>query len=490
MASPCHEGKPLGAGGGTIAEAVVDYVGRACAARLSPNLLRQFALFRRGWVIVAFIGATAAFCARDAAHAQQSIGSTAVAENHVTHELAGASSPLAVGDSVYLNDAVRTGADSRARLVFLDSTNLAVAPLSRVVLDRFVFEGGPSAEKVAIGLVKGVFRFTTGALDKRAYTITTPTASIGVRGTVLDVDAKSTATRVTLLQGQALVCPRRKGISFEQQAADCAKGAHCECEELGRPGQTALVKLVGRTNEANLASKPVDTASLCSNEAVCTSTPYAYASSGSGFGGAAGFGWTGPYVGLQGGYAWDGTTIYVGPWNKGFGDTGAFGGAIVGYSYQFGQVVAGLQADYDFADVKGGAYRSPFAVNARINGFGSIDARLGYAFGPALVYAIGGVAIGDLEHSITHAASNVTSGFASTQTGWDLGIGIEYAFARNLSVRVEFRKYNFGTSTYSNPSYVNWGSSSNRDNQTLDVASVGLTYTFGDIFTPAPIARY
>jgi hypothetical protein len=62
MASPCHEGKPQGAGGGTIAEAIVDYVSRTCAARLSPNLLRQFTPFRRGWAIVVFIGATAAFC--------------------------------------------------------------------------------------------------------------------------------------------------------------------------------------------------------------------------------------------------------------------------------------------------------------------------------------------------------------------------------------------------------------------------------------------
>jgi len=63
---------------------------------------------------------------------------------------------------------VRTGVDSTAKLVFVDSTNLAVGPTYRIVLDRFVYEGDPSPEKVAVGLANGVFRFTTGSLDKKA----------------------------------------------------------------------------------------------------------------------------------------------------------------------------------------------------------------------------------------------------------------------------------------------------------------------------------
>ena len=62
---------------------------------------------------------------------------------------------------------------------------------------------------MTVNLVKGVFRFTTGALDKKAYTISTPTAAIGVRGTVLDIGVQSALTRVTLREGRALLCPRR-----------------------------------------------------------------------------------------------------------------------------------------------------------------------------------------------------------------------------------------------------------------------------------------
>jgi hypothetical protein len=121
------------------------------------------------------------------AEAQEHIGSTALAPNDVTRESAGASAPLVTGDSVFRNETVRTGADSNARLVFLDSTNLGVGPTSGVKLDQFVYVGESNGQKMTVNLAKGVFRFTTGVLDKKAYEISTPTAAIGVRGTVLDI---------------------------------------------------------------------------------------------------------------------------------------------------------------------------------------------------------------------------------------------------------------------------------------------------------------
>jgi hypothetical protein len=195
------------------------------------------------------------------AHAQEHIGSTALARNDVTRESAGASAPLVTGDSVFRNETVRTGADSNARLVFLDSTNLGVGPTSSVKLDQFVYVGESNGQKMTVNLAKGVFRFTTGVLDKKAYEITTPTAAIGVRGTVLDIAVQGPDTRVTLVEGQALVCPRRSGVSFAQQERNCAKaaggvgGAHCDCVELKNVGQTAQVK---KTGSASLTSNAVN----------------------------------------------------------------------------------------------------------------------------------------------------------------------------------------------------------------------------------------
>jgi hypothetical protein len=195
------------------------------------------------------------------AEAQEHIGSTALARNDVTRESAGASAPLVTGDSVFRNETVRTGADSNARLVFLDSTNLGVGPTSSVKLDQFVYVGESNGQKMTVNLAKGVFRFTTGVLDKKAYEITTPTAAIGVRGTIVDIAVQGPDTRVTLVEGQALVCPRRPGVSFSQQERNCAKaaggvgGAHCDCVELKNVGQTAQVK---KTGSASLTSNAVN----------------------------------------------------------------------------------------------------------------------------------------------------------------------------------------------------------------------------------------
>jgi hypothetical protein len=221
--------------------------------------------------------------------AQQHIGSTAIAHNDVTRDLGGAMGPLTVGDSVYRNEVVRTGADSTAKLVFLDSTNLGVGPVSRVTLDRFVY-AGESNGQMAVNLARGVFRFTTGKLDKSAYIISTPSAAIGVRGTVLDIGVQSAQSRVTLVEGQALVCPRRRGITFAQQARNCARaaggrgGPRCECVDLTNVGQTAQVKRAGGSNQASLTSTPVNFASLCAGDSsLCSGSSYASAGQTGGF---------------------------------------------------------------------------------------------------------------------------------------------------------------------------------------------------------------
>jgi hypothetical protein len=228
-----------------------------------------------------------------AARAQQHIGSTAEAHNKVQRELSGASAPLTAGDPVFRDERVSTGDDSTAKLIFLDSTNLAIGPISRVTLDRFVYSGGQTGQELGVGLAKGVFRFTTGAFDKKAYTISTPTASIGVRGTVLDIDVRTAQSRVTLVEGQALFCPRRPGITFQQQRRNCEGGGsgRCDCLELKNPGQTASAKKSAGSIQVGFTSTPVDFASLCASDAsLCSSSTYASAGPlGGGGGGGGGF---------------------------------------------------------------------------------------------------------------------------------------------------------------------------------------------------------
>ncbi len=123
-----------------------------------------------------------------------------------------------------------TGQASSARLTFLDDTNLSIGPSSRVVLDEFVYRGGSQAQNVAVSLTRGAFRFATGNSDKNAYQIKTTTATIGVRGTVLDIFSGPNETLVTLMDdGAATICTATRS----------------RCSTLNIRGQTFVIDSAG-----------------------------------------------------------------------------------------------------------------------------------------------------------------------------------------------------------------------------------------------------
>jgi outer membrane immunogenic protein len=105
--------------------------------------------------------------------------------------------PLRLGDPVFANDVITTGADSSVRITFADRTNLALGPSSRATLDRFVFSG---EQALTITATRGAFRFTSGGMNKTAYRVNTPTSTMGVRGTIVEVHVNSRGARYTVLQ--------------------------------------------------------------------------------------------------------------------------------------------------------------------------------------------------------------------------------------------------------------------------------------------------
>ena len=139
------------------------------------------------------------------------------------------------------------------------------------------------------------------------------------------------------------------------------------------------------------------------------------------------FTWTGFYVGVNAGYGWNtNDSITVGGVRFDLDDEGGFvGGAQVGYNYQIGSFVVGLEGDIQYADF-GGDDRFDFDRDGiadddfnNSDWFGTVRARAGVAFDRALIYATGGFA------------------FADDATGWTVGGGLEYAFTNNLSAKVE-----------------------------------------------------
>ena len=110
------------------------------------------------------------------------IGTATATKNQVEGIIAGRNQPLSTGNQVFTNETVRTGDASVADLVFIDSTNLTVGPISEVKLDKFVYDPTGSSGAVVIQATKGAFRFVTGSQDKRVYEIKTPFGTLGVRG--------------------------------------------------------------------------------------------------------------------------------------------------------------------------------------------------------------------------------------------------------------------------------------------------------------------
>jgi hypothetical protein len=138
----------------------------------------------------------------------EGIGSAVVVVNKVTGraQTAPAGIVFRVGIDVLANESVETGEASATRLVFQDNTQLEVGPVSQVTLDRFIFDPNPSKSQVALSIAKGAARFATGYLPKNDYEIHTPTATIGIRGTILNIDvALNGATTVHVEQGVAFV---------------------------------------------------------------------------------------------------------------------------------------------------------------------------------------------------------------------------------------------------------------------------------------------
>ena len=183
---------------------------------------------------LAFFGATIAWGVTPTIAQEARIGEASSVQNQVTRVRGQGGQSIAIGEAVFRNETVATAVASSAKLTFLDQTNLSIGPSSRVVLNRFVYSGDASAQALAVNLARGAFRFTSGAFDKRAYRIETPVATIGVRGTVLDINSTQGRTVVTLVNGQAQACTR----------------SGRQCAQLLNPGDSVVIDSSGarRTN--------------------------------------------------------------------------------------------------------------------------------------------------------------------------------------------------------------------------------------------------
>ena len=128
--------------------------------------------------------------------------------------------------------------------------------------------------------------------------------------------------------------------------------------------------------------------------------------------------WQGFYAGLNGGYGWsnNGDTILYsdGTMSSRAQPQGGFGGGQIGYNFQNGPLVYGLETDFQGGYL--GATSSDLSSKESVDWFGTVRGRVGYAFGHALIYGTGGFAYGDVRQRAIDNGSVL--GSSGTQTGW------------------------------------------------------------------------
>ena len=84
--------------------------------------------------------------------------------------------------AVFIGDQIVASPNGLAQIKFIDDTRIVIGPNSRLTIDTFVFNPDNTAKKVTLTAIKGTFRFISGNSPDGAYTIRTPTMTIGIRG--------------------------------------------------------------------------------------------------------------------------------------------------------------------------------------------------------------------------------------------------------------------------------------------------------------------
>ena len=183
--------------------------------------------------------------------------------------------------------------------------------------------------------------------------------------------------------------------------------------------------------------------------------------------------WAGSYLGLFAGYG-GGIARSTAPFNPGpgffynfggnpysFPANGFFGGATLGYNWQSGALVAGIEGEIGYLGLRGSSL-DPNGVAAgfpdtttsfRSDFFGALSARLGIATGAALLYAKGGGAVLNAKGTTVDPCVAPPAGCGTetlfmsgrkTMLGWSGGGGVEWRFAPNWSIKAEYVYFDFG----------------------------------------------
>ena len=201
---------------------------------------------------------------------------------------------------------------------------------------------------------------------------------------------------------------------------------------------------------------------------------------------AAAYDWSGFYIGANGGWGssrncWD--LGGIAPEGCHDASGGTIGGQ-VGYRWQAGTWVFGVEAQGNWADFKGSnvSIAAPaFRNQSRVDAFGLFTGQVGYAANNVLLYVKGGAAVTSNEYRAFAVATNALAGTTSDDTRWGgvVGVGLEYGFAPNWSVGIEYDHMFMQDRTYTFTTPAGLAFGTDRIRQDVDLVTARLNYKFG-----------
>jgi outer membrane immunogenic protein len=208
--------------------------------------------------------------------------------------------------------------------------------------------------------------------------------------------------------------------------------------------------------------------------------------------------WTGVYVGVFGGGGFGnhnvnnstGSAVPFADFSANYSSQGGLAGGEVGYNWQSGNYIVGVESDLFWSGIKGndatqfnnGAFPGVGAVDAdNLRWGGTLRVRGGFTVDRWLMFFTGGYAFGSLQHTNT-PPGGVVDRFNVQGNGLTAGAGFAYAITNNVSAKFEYRYYNFNG--YNRPGSTVTGLTPNGQipyttETTYSVVTVGLDFKFG-----------
>jgi outer membrane immunogenic protein len=198
------------------------------------------------------------------------------------------------------------------------------------------------------------------------------------------------------------------------------------------------------------------------------------------------FSWTGLYLGVEGGWGWgrenytDNSVVGIPPGVAiSQRPSGGIFGGVLGYRYQTGQFVFGVEVTPAWADLLGSVTPGPGVTdNFKVRSLYTAIGQAGWAFSQALIYVKGGWAGASVNTSISTAGG----GFADqnqSDSGWTVGVGLDYAAWQNLVVGIEYDHFDLGYGAFATTGVLgNAYFVTNPSRLTIEQVVGRLTYKF------------